>query len=187
MKIGSKLQNNCKLLLNHQETAEVTCNEICIQFYFRYKVLEKSLAAYSIPGFLISMRQTNLREGAEKYEQLVYKNANTKVNVNYLLDLFTLFGVVNSKYFFMSLQREYENIINSKISQIKEESHHTYMNNLCSFCKNNSFLQCSEFSTLCFVKTQFGWTHDTILGFSFDSKDQREITKDVEQSSQSQR
>ena len=85
----------------------------------------------------------------------------------------------------MPLQREYENIINSKISQIKEESHSTYMNRLCSFCKNNSFLQCSEFSTLCFVKTQFGWTHDTILGFSFSSKDKREITKDIEQSSQS--
>ena len=85
MKIGSKLPNNCKLKL--QETAKVTCNEICIQFYFRYKVLEKSLAAYSIPGFLTSMRQTNLREGAEKYEQLVYKNANTKVNVHYLICL----------------------------------------------------------------------------------------------------
>ena len=99
--------------------------------------------------------------------------------------MFTLSKLVNSKHFFMSFQREYENIINSKISQIEEESHSTYMNRLCSFCKNNSFLQCSEFSTLCFVKTQFGWTHDTILGFSFSSKDKREITKDIEQSSQS--
>ena len=87
------------------------------------------------------MRQTNLREGAEKYEQLVYKNANSKVNT-----LFTLVKVVLNKHVSFHNRENMKTSSNPKSTKLKKnQTAHTRIDyavfaKITLFCNAVSFL-----------------------------------------------